>query len=57
MVSKICKIIIKKLSVTHDTKMRGRVQTFIAAAFPLTHPSGIISSLNYDIYIGLNRSG
>jgi hypothetical protein len=41
MVSRICKTIIKKLSVTHDTSFRGRVQQFIAASCPLTHPSGI----------------
>jgi len=41
MVSKICKIAIKKLSVTHDTQFRGKIQSFIAAAFPLAHPSGL----------------
>ena len=40
LLSKICKLVIKKLSVTQDIWFRGKVQTFIAAALPLTHPSG-----------------
>jgi hypothetical protein len=48
MVSKICKTVIKKLSVTHDTQFRGKVQSFITAAFPLTHPSGLNRSGLYN---------
>ena len=40
MCSKICKIIMRKLSVTHDIGFRGKVQKLIAAVFPMTHPSG-----------------
>jgi len=31
----------RKLSVTHDTGFRGKVQKLIASVFPLTHPSGL----------------
>jgi hypothetical protein len=41
MCARICKIIMKKLSATHDTEFRGRVQKVFASAFPLTHPSGL----------------
>ncbi len=41
MISRICKTIMRKLSVTHDTGFRGRVQKLIASVFPLTHPSGL----------------
>lgn len=55
-------MVMKKLSITHDTRFRGRVQTLIAAAFPLTHPSGtdeLIGSLiiNNTSILGLNKSG
>jgi hypothetical protein len=31
---------LRKLSVTHDTSFRGRVQMLIAAVFPLSERSG-----------------
>ena len=39
--SKVCKTIMRKLSATHDTEFRGRIQQFIATVFPLTHASGL----------------
>ncbi|TNV82285.1 hypothetical protein FGO68_gene5609 [Halteria grandinella] len=47
--AKICKIIMRKLSVTHDTEFRGRVQKLIASVFPLTHPSGLNRAGNFNI--------
>lgn len=44
--SKICKIILRKLSITHDIGFRGKVQTLIASVFPLSHPSGKPLSFN-----------
>lgn len=47
--AKICKIIMRKLSVTHDTEFRGRVQKLIASVFPLTHPSGLNKVGNFNV--------
>lgn len=44
----ICKIIMRKLSVTHDTEFRGRVQKLIASVFPLTHASGLNRTGNFN---------
>jgi uracil-DNA glycosylase len=38
----------RKLSVTHDTEFRGRVQKLIASVFPLTHPSGLNRAGNFN---------
>jgi uncharacterized protein (DUF2461 family) len=46
--AKICKIVMRKLSVTHDTEFRGRVQKLIASVFPLTHPSGLNRVGNFN---------
>lgn len=48
MIARICKTIMRKLSATHDTGFRGKVQKLIASVFPLTHPSGLnrIGKLN-----------
>lgn len=40
-ISRICKSVMRKLSVTHDTGFRGRVQILIANVFPLMHGSGL----------------
>ena len=47
--AKICKIIMRKLSVTHDTEFRGRIQQFIASVFPLNHPSGLNKIGNFNV--------
>ena len=49
MCARICKIIMKKLSATHDTEFRGRVQKLIASVFPLTHPSGLNKPGNFNL--------
>ena len=49
MCARICKIIMKKLSATHDTEFRGRVQKLIASVFPLTHPSGLNKLGHFNI--------
>ncbi len=49
MCARICKIIMKKLSATHDTEFRGRVQKLIASVFPLTHPSGLNRPGNFNL--------
>lgn len=46
--AKICKMIMRKLSATHDTEFRGRVQKLIASVFPLTHPSGLNKPGNFN---------
>jgi len=38
----------RKLSVTHDTGFRGKVQKLIASVFPLTHPSGLNRAGNFN---------
>ena len=38
-----------KLSVTHDTEFRGRIQKRIASVFPLTHPSGLNKLGNFNV--------
>ena len=50
---KISKMIMKKLSVTKDTKFRGRISG-LSAAFPLTHATGIII-INMSMML-LNRA-
>jgi THO complex subunit 1 transcription elongation factor len=47
--AKICKMIMRKLSATHDTEFRGRVQKLIASVFPLTHPSGLNKPGNFNL--------
>jgi hypothetical protein len=47
--ARICKIIMKKLSATHDTEFRGRIQKLIASVFPLTHPSGLNKPGNFNL--------
>ena len=38
--TKICRIIMTKLTVTHDLQLRGTLLRFVARTLPLTHPSG-----------------
>ena len=38
--SRICRVIMSKLTVTHDLQFRGTLQRFLARCLPLTHPSG-----------------
>jgi len=38
----------RKLSVTHDTGFRGKVQKLIASVFPLIHPSGLNRAGNFN---------
>ena len=38
--TKICRIIMNKLTVTHDLQLRGALLRFVAKTLPLTHPSG-----------------
>ena len=38
--TKICRIIMGKLTVTHDLQLRGALLRFVARTLPLTHPSG-----------------
>ena len=38
---RMCNSIMKKLSLTHNTQFRGRVQMLISAALHLTHRSGV----------------
>ncbi|CDW71534.1 UNKNOWN [Stylonychia lemnae] len=47
-ISRVCKSIMRKLSVTHDTGFRGKVQKLIASVFPLTHPSGLNKLGNFN---------
>lgn len=47
----------RKLSVTHDTGFRGKVQKMIASVFPLAHPSGLnrfghLNTKNQTLYEG-----
>jgi len=37
---RICNSLLKRLSATHNTAFRGRVQRLLSAALPLTHKSG-----------------
>jgi hypothetical protein len=46
-------MIMKKLSVTKDTKFRGRIFGLNSAAFPLTHATGIINNMSLMV---LNRA-
>jgi hypothetical protein len=39
--TKICRTIMNKLTVTHDLKFRGTIQMFLAKTLPLTHRSGV----------------
>ena len=39
--SRICRIIMSKLTVTHDLNFRGTLQRFLARTLPLTHRSGL----------------
>ena len=39
-VTKICRLIMSKLTVTHDLQFRGTLLRFLARTLPLTHPSG-----------------
>ena len=38
--TKICRLIMTKLTVTHDLQLRGALLRFVARTLPLTHPSG-----------------
>ena len=38
--TKICRIIMTKLTVTHDLQLRGALLRFVARTLPLTHASG-----------------
>ena len=38
--TKICRSIMSKLTVTHDLQFRGTLQRFLAKSLPLTHKSG-----------------
>ena len=38
--TKICRVIMTKLTVTHDLQLRGALLRFVARTLPLTHPSG-----------------
>ena len=42
--TKICRIIMTKLTVTHDLQLRGALLQFVARTLPLTHESGKKSS-------------
>lgn len=48
MISRICKTIMRKLSLTHDIGFRGKIQKLIASVFPLTHPSGLNRLGNFN---------
>lgn len=39
-ITKTCRKIMTKLTVTHDLQLRGALLRFLAQALPLTHPSG-----------------
>lgn len=39
--SKICKLIMSKLTVTHDLNFRGELANLLAKKLPLTHESGL----------------
>jgi len=36
-IARTCRTILRKLSITQDTGLRGRIQKLIAAVFPLSH--------------------
>lgn len=55
--SKVCKAIMKKLSATHETEFRGKIQQFIATVFPLTHASGLNRIGHYNVKNTTNVDG
>ena len=55
--SKVCKAIMKKLSATHETEFRGKIQRFIATIFPLTHASGLNKIGHYNVKNTTNVDG
>jgi hypothetical protein len=47
----------KKLSATHETEFRGKIQLFIATVFPLTHASGLNRIGHYNVKNTTNVDG
>jgi THO complex subunit 1 len=45
---KICNGILKKLSQTHDTQFRGRIQLLISCIFPISERSGVNVNGGYN---------
>lgn len=47
--SKICKLIMSKLTVTHDLNFRGELANMLAKKLPLTHESGLNQHGSFNV--------